>query len=89
MSKTTKRKKPAKKVAAKKRPRRPAKAPKIVKPKRTTARALAAGVRYCYLLTADPNWIERCEYGPDGRCNLNCMRIPASEVPNGVTARQR
>lgn len=46
-------------------------------------------VRYCYLLTPDPNWIERCEVGPDGRCNLNCQRIPASAVPRGATIRAR
>jgi hypothetical protein len=46
-------------------------------------------VRYCYLMTADENWVERCEYGPDGRCNLNCQRIPASDVPRSATIRAR
>jgi hypothetical protein len=33
--------------------------------------------------------VERCEFGPDGRCNLNCTRILASEVPAGKTVRAR
>lgn len=46
-------------------------------------------VRYCYMMTNDVNWVERCQYGPDGRCNLNCQRIPASDVPRSATIRAR
>lgn len=61
--------------------------------KKTRARksrsAAMARPRYCYLITADPRWVERCEYGPDGRCNLNCTRIPASQVPMSATVQER
>jgi hypothetical protein len=45
--------------------------------------------RYCYSPTADPNWVIRCEFGPDGRCNRNCIRFPAAEVPTRATIRAR
>jgi hypothetical protein len=45
--------------------------------------------RFCFLITADPNFVERCEFGPDGRCNLNCTIIPASEVPGSARVRER
>lgn len=41
---------------------------------------------YCYNMTADPAWIIRCEHGPDGRCNRNCMRVPVALMPSGVSA---
>jgi hypothetical protein len=44
---------------------------------------ILATERYCYNMTADPRWVIRCEYGPDGRCTRNCQRIPASQVPSG------
>lgn len=69
-----------KKAVAKKASKKKA-APKKAAKKR--AARMRAGTRYCYNMTADPAWVIRCEYGPDGRCNLNCVRIPASEVPRG------
>ena len=85
MAKKRKPKKAAKKVAAKKA------AKKVAAKKRGGAIATKAmvQVRYCYLLTPDPNWIERCEYGPDGRCNVNCTMIPASQVPKSAAVRAR
>jgi hypothetical protein len=48
---------------------------------------MRVSTRYCYNMTADPNWVIRCEYGPDGRCNQNCQRIPASRMPSGARLR--
>jgi len=82
--KSAKKKGAKKKGAAKKSTRK-----KSAMKKAAMKMALQAGTRYCYLITADPNWVERCEYGPDGRCNLNCIRIPASEVPGRARIRAR
>jgi hypothetical protein len=82
MAKKRKPKKATKKAAGKKG------AKKMAAKKRAGATAMVH-VRYCYLLTPDPNWIERCEYGPDGRCNVNCTMIPASQVPKSAAVRSR
>ena len=80
----------AKKAAAKKAAAKKAAAKKAAKKKvaRTAKAAKPAARRYCYNMTADPAWIIRCEYGPDGRCNQNCVRIPTSQMPLGARRRR-
>jgi hypothetical protein len=75
--KTTSKKAASKKASSKKA------APKKASTKKAAKKAGKANTRYCYNMTADPAWVIRCEYGPDERCNLNCVRIPAYEVPIG------
>ena len=95
MAKKAKRKKVAKtkapkKGAAKKAAANKAAAKKAAKKKvaRTAKAAKPAARRYCYNMTADPAWIIRCEYGPDGRSNHNCVRIPTSQMPRGARRRR-
>jgi hypothetical protein len=44
---------------------------------------VGAPPQYQYSPTADPNWVIRCERNQNGDYNLNCQRIPASQVPVG------
>jgi hypothetical protein len=48
--------------------------------------AKARGGKYCYNGSPDPNWVIRCDRDPKtGKCTSNnCVRIPASQVPNAT-----
>jgi hypothetical protein len=73
MAKTRKPKKAAKKAAVK---------------RQSLAKAKGAG-GYCYKMTPDPAWIERCEYNRDDRCNVHCVFIRASQLPKRAETRPR
>jgi hypothetical protein len=86
--KAAKKKVAKKKVAKKKVAKKKAAKKKAAKKKAAKKKAaMPASTRYCYNMTADPRWVIRCEYGPDGRCNQNCQRMPASQVPRRAKVR--
>jgi hypothetical protein len=47
---------------------------------------MGSGRKYCYNMTADENWVLRCDVDPQtGKCtHKNCIRIPSSQVPQGI-----
>lgn len=53
--------------------------------------AAAQPQKYCYNISPDPQWIIRCDVDPQtGKCTSNnCVRIKASEVPDGRTVTQK
>lgn len=91
MAKKAKKAKVARKKSAKKSARKSAAKKSTKKSTRKSAKKSAkrAVRRFCFLITADPNFVERCEVGPDGRCNLNCTIIPISQVPGSARVRMR
>jgi hypothetical protein len=93
MTKKTKRKKIAKKAAPKKvakgkAVKRQAVKRKVGKKRAAKKTAMDLGPRFCFNMTADPQVVIRCEFGPDGRCNQNCVAIPISQMPSGASLRK-
>ena len=88
-------KKAKRKKIAKKAPKKVAKKKAVKKaakkaPKKAASRAaMGLSSRFCFNITADPNVVIRCEVGPDGRCNQNCVAIPISQMPSSAQLRQR
>jgi hypothetical protein len=101
MTKKAKRKKIAKKAAPKKVAKKKAVKKQTVKKQSVKKKAgkkkvakkkvgkkkagMALGPRFCFNMTADPDVVIRCEVGPDGRCNLNCVAIPISQMPSSAS----
>jgi pyruvate/2-oxoglutarate dehydrogenase complex dihydrolipoamide acyltransferase (E2) component len=93
MTKKAKRRKVAKKAAPKKAAPKKAASRKVAKKRAGKKRAgkkaaMALGPRFCFNMTADPQVVIRCEVGPDGRCNQNCVAIPISQMPSGASVRR-
>jgi hypothetical protein len=84
-------KKAKRKKIAKKAPKKVARKKAVKKAAKKAARRAAMGSssRFCFNITADPNVVIRCEVGPDGRCNQNCVAIPISQMPSSAQLRRR
>jgi hypothetical protein len=87
MVKKAKRKKSAKKAPKKVAGKKAVKKAAKKAPKKAARRAMSS--RFCFNMTADPNVVIRCEVGPDGRCNQNCVAIPISQMPSSAQLRRR
>jgi hypothetical protein len=88
MVKKAKRKKIAKKAPKKVARKKAVKKAAKKAPKKAARRAMLSS-RFCFNMTADPNVVIRCEVGPDGRCNRNCVAIPISQMPSSAQLRKR